>query len=122
MSDLISRAALLESIKRIADVCYMDTKITTMAALADVSSAVLEAPSAGPRWVPVTESLPGTDRFVLGIVNGKYGTITFEKASQLVEYDGSSWWLDGYPNLDAVNVTHWMPLPEGPTGKEPTNG
>lgn len=118
MSDLICRAALLESIKRIADVCYIDTKITTMAALADVSSAVLEAPSAGPRWVPVTESLPDTDRFVLGIVDGKHGHITLENAVQLVEYDGSSWWLDGYPNIDAVNVTHWMALPEGPDRKE----
>ena len=118
MSDLISRAALLESIKRIADVCYMDTKITTMAALADVSSAVLDAPSAGPRWVPVTENLPSTDCFVLGIVNGTYGTITFKNAIQLVEYDGSDWFLDGYPNIDAVNVTHWMPLPQSIDRKE----
>ena len=84
MSDLISRAALLESIKRIANTVYEDPSITTMAALADVSSAVLEAPSVGPRWVSVTENLPGTDRFVLGIVDGKCGSITFEKAIQLV--------------------------------------
>ena len=118
MSDLISRAALLESIKRIANTCYEEPSITTMAALADVSSAVLEAPSAGPRWMPVTESLPGTDCFVLGIVNGKYGNITFKNALQLVEYDGKRWYLDGFPKIGAVNVTHWMALPQGPDEKE----
>ena len=118
MSDLISRAALLESIKRIANTCYDDPSITTMAAIADVSSAVLEAPSVGSCWVSITKSLPGTDCFVLGIVNGTYGNITFENAIQLVEYDGSVWWIDGYPDIDAVNVTHWMPLPQGPVRKE----
>ncbi|MBO5355725.1 MAG: DUF551 domain-containing protein [Clostridia bacterium] len=70
-----------------------------------------------PCWVDAAEELPDTDQFVLGIVNGKYENITFQNAIQLVEYDGKCWYLDGYPQIDAVNVTHWMPLPMGP-GKE----
>ncbi len=117
MSDLISREAIHTKVKQIANVCYNEPAITVMAALSDVCDAILTAPAAV-RWVPVTEALPDTDRFVLGIVDGKYGNITFQNAVQLVEYDGSCWWLDGYPNLDAVNVTHWMPLPKVPNGKE----
>ena len=65
-------------------------------------------------WIPVAASLPEPDRFVLGVVNGTHGGITFKNALQLVEYDGRHWYLDGYPKIGAVRVSHWMPLPPLP--------
>ena len=69
-----------------------------------------------PRWIPVTERVPGIDDgdWVLGVVNGFAYGIVYKNAIVTVEYyENSGCW--SLHDLDAkVAVTHWMPLPEPP--------
>lgn len=82
---------------------------------------IAEAPrvEAFGHWIPVSERFPeNSDRYVLAIVNGKYGNITFHNAIQIADYNKrEGWFVDGYEHLGAVNVTHWMPLPDVPRGE-----
>ena len=59
------------------------------------------------RWVPVTERLPEVGRKVL-ISWTANGEICFDTAFRLIDgWSATHWEL-------SADVTHWMPLPEGP--------
>ena len=65
-----------------------------------------------PEWIPVTERLPSYGDWVLGIgpQNGYY-VCEYRGMSHFV-YGGDSPWFSSKGK--AVNITHWMPLPEPP--------
>ena len=67
-----------------------------------------------PRWIPVSESLPDTEEFVLIIVSGKpRKNITLEHAVELAVYDPNEGWiLEMYPEWCEAEVVAWMPTPE----------
>lgn len=59
------------------------------------------------RWVPVTERLPEVGRKVL-ISWTANGEICFDTAFRLIDgWSATHWEL-------SADVTHWIPLPEGP--------
>lgn len=69
-----------------------------------------------PRWIPVTERLPGIDDgdWVLGVVNGFAHGIVYKNAIVTVEYYENSGCWSLHDSDAKVTVTHWMPLPELP--------
>ena len=66
-------------------------------------------------WISVEERLPEPDVSVLVIANGKpHENITLDGAYELAEYGTDGWILETWPEWMDAQVTHWMPLPEGP--------
>lgn len=66
------------------------------------------------RWIPVTESLPDIDEFVLVIADGKLqSNITCEKAVFLAQYYSDEGWVfDGWPECESLEVKAWMQVPK----------
>jgi hypothetical protein len=58
-------------------------------------------------WIPVTERLPEVDALVLVVVSGGHVT-------PLRRHAQDGFWLHEDGDIDLINVTHWMPLPEPP--------
>ena len=76
-------------------------------AVSDASKADAQIP----KWIPVTERLPESEKCVLvyskdgGVAEGKYNARFNE-------------WVQFRWNVTKLrNVTHWMPLPEPPKGE-----
>lgn len=69
-----------------------------------------------PKWISVEERLPEISDVVLVIASGKpRENIELHDAFLIASFWGDEGWIaDGYEEWDAVNVTHWMPLPEPP--------
>ena len=62
---------------------------------------------AAPRWIPVTERLPKYNTFVIVFAEGIVGEAVLD--------DADYWYWAGTDEYEpAINVTHWMPLPEPP--------
>lgn len=69
------------------------------------------------KWIPVTERLPEGDDDVLAVVHGRpTQNIELIGALHIAAYCGSDagWYVPEYPDWDDPQVTHWMPLPDGP--------
>ena len=69
-----------------------------------------------PKWISVEERLPEISDVVLVIASGKpRENIELHDAFLIASFWGDEGWIaDGYEEWDAINVTHWMPLPEPP--------
>lgn len=70
-----------------------------------------------PPWTPTAERKPESGDFVLGVCTARLSHLSdldFDVA--IVEYDelGDRWFLDGWPEVEGVLVSYWMPLPELP--------
>lgn len=67
-----------------------------------------------PQWIPVTERLPAEGERVLAAVEGAWVGEAYRDMRDV--------WMRSYGTpWDAaigVSVTHWMPLPDAPWGKE----
>ena len=68
------------------------------------------------QWISCKERLPKiVDECVLVRVNGKSGNIMLHDAVEIGEYYGNGEWrLEAYPDIEDLEVTHWMPLPAPP--------
>jgi hypothetical protein len=73
------------------------------------------------KWISVEDRLPEIDSPVLGCVTNSY-SLTGKVSVSTIRYCGIS---DGWETLDGeyvecrlARVTHWMPLPKPPTGKD----
>lgn len=70
-----------------------------------------------PKWISVEEKLPdkADGDWVIGVVNGKIGNVTYIDSVAMVTFDPCEkvWFLDEDPFV-SVKVAHWMPLPEPP--------
>ena len=71
---------------------------------------VEELEASKPRWIPVTERLPGAGEIVL--VYGKRGGIYTAEHNRSARWPGSFWKLNSKSHH--CEPTHWMPLPEPP--------
>ena len=75
-------------------------------------------PSAQPerRWIPCSERLPETDKFVLVSLSGRYKNIGFEHSCEIADYADGEWFINAYPFMMAETANYlieaWMPLPE----------
>ena len=67
-------------------------------------------------WISVKDKLPPNgDKLVLIVVNGKGKNLTFRNAVEIANYTSKDGWiLETFPELENMQVTHWMPLPEPP--------
>lgn len=80
--------------------------------LYDLAIAALERD----RWIsdrpPLQDEATG---YVLAVVDGECGNITFDGALVLAEYDPpyGEWFVDAYPD-GIFKVKAWRPLPEPP--------
>lgn len=69
-----------------------------------IEAAVRDAlADAAPKWTPVTERLPGSERC---LAIGKHWG-----CPAIAQYIDGEWWSYGYRSR---TVTHWMPLPPAP--------
>lgn len=73
------------------------------------------------RWKDARREKPEPGDFVLGVCTARLSHLSdldFDVA--IVEYDevGDRWLLDGWPEVEGVVVSYWMPLPELPEGVE----
>lgn len=76
--------------------------------LSDAADAIEELSK--PKWIPVTEKLPGTGEIVL--VYGKRGGVYTAEHNRSARWPGSFWKLNS--KRHHCEPTHWMPLPESP--------
>ena len=70
-----------------------------------------------PRWIPVTERLPENDCPVLVTYLGFHDRSPRANMLAYIDRDlGWCWWNDDIPDWTpcAVEITHWMPLPQPP--------
>lgn len=66
------------------------------------------------QWIPVTERLPALGERVLAARDGLFvGEAYLSESGAWRRYYGALWVL-----LGCAPVTHWMPLPDAPRGKE----
>ena len=63
-----------------------------------------------PRWIPVSERLPEVDATVLVVIETPRG----QHVSFLSRHKQDGFWTHPDGDVDDINVTHWMPLPEPP--------
>lgn len=64
-------------------------------------------------WIPTAERTPEhSDDFLLVQINGKCKNITFDNAFQLATYTSEGWIVEGYEELEDLNVIAYQPLPE----------
>ena len=117
-NDLISRAALLESLEQHYDLMhrlYVDIHVLGMqSGFKSAIDKVKEFPTvdAAPQWISVQDRLPEdaggavdavlvTDGFLVHMAYFNHGTWYFCESGEMKEEM-------------FYNVTHWMPLPEPP--------
>lgn len=69
-----------------------------------------------PWWRDVREELPEPDELVLAVVSGKpMENLELIHAVQLAEFSRADGWiLTEYLEWKGADVSHWMPLPDGP--------
>lgn len=107
MDDLISRQAAIDAILEMNTenrVSWLDCALDTLDAL----------PSAEPRWIPVTERLPGYGEKVLVTFHNKYiDRTTIGVSSCYVQKEG---FFSDTP-FDYAPIA-WMPLPEPWKGED----
>lgn len=86
------------------------------ALMADALEYIRQLEAQLPKWINVEEGLPEESDIVLVIANGKpRENITLHNAFLMASYWGEEGWIaDGFEGWDALQVTHWMPLPEAP--------
>lgn len=67
-------------------------------------------------WISVKDKLPPNgDELVLVVVHGYRGDIVSMNAVEIGSYTSKDGWiLKTFPELENMQVTHWMPLPEPP--------
>ena len=112
MSDLIDRHALLEEclnhyeVGNIEQNCTMDW----------ICKTVRNFPAA-PRWVRCEEEMPKEYGEYLGHANGDVMFLKFDP-DQRDEWKWTAYDAEGSFSLRMCDITHWMPLPEPPTGTE----
>ena len=96
-----------------AMMCF-DKLNTDAADLIEAQAAEIEKLKAlVPRWIPVKERLPESDKDVLLIVTGKVDNVTLIDAREIGSFNKSEGWiLEMWPEWEDPKVTHWMPLPE----------
>lgn len=89
-------------------------KTQQLAAMTDEIARLREAQ----RWIPVTERVPEMDKQYLCryIFNGHndrpfYQTLDYYAADETPHFQHTM-------GIDGMKVTHWMPLPEAPCGKD----
>ena len=63
-----------------------------------------------PQWIPVEERLPEVLGTVLVVVKTPYGS----HVSVLSRHPQKGFWQHPDGDVDDIDVTHWMPLPEPP--------
>ena len=73
-----------------------------------------ETPTSG--WISVKDRLPeNPDELVLVIANGMYENVALKDAYCMANYcPDEGWVLEMWPDFEAVQISHWMPLPEAP--------
>lgn len=109
MNDLISRGAALDALNGEITVTGRANAEAVLGYTKLIADRIKRLPSAQPeRWIPVTESLPEDNEYVL--VTTAEGGVT----------DAKYWhreriWVKG---LAIVNVTAWMSLPNPWRGEE----
>lgn len=70
------------------------------------------------KWIPVTERLPKEDNF-LAVTKGKLVGEAFIMQGEIYWQEDAVEWDDAEPITE--RVTHWMPLPEPPSGERRTD-
>jgi len=71
------------------------------------------------RWIPAAERKPEEDELVLGVVSAELGPHAWiTDGIAIVEYDETvdQWLLEAWPEVEDVEVSHWMRLPMLPEG------
>lgn len=91
MRDLISREAAIDVVND-CGICIQK---------------ILDLPSAEPKWIPVTEQLPGTTKKVL-IAKRISPDVTVVDTGRY--FDPEKTWYS--KNFEIVNVVAWMPSPK----------
>lgn len=105
MSDLISRQAAIDKLKREEKIFYSPTGLRYLiGAIRDLPSAQPE-----PRWIPCSERLPTTKDDYIITVKDKSLTWT-----DYVEWSADYHWWE----YDDDMVIAWMPLPEPYKGEK----
>jgi hypothetical protein len=66
-----------------------------------------------PRWIPVEERLPEEFATVLVVISTPSGS----HVSFMSRHAQDGFWQHADGDIDEINVTHWMPLPEPPEVK-----
>lgn len=75
--------------------------------LTDSQCALLRNP---PRWIPVSERLPEEFATVLVVISTPSGS----HVSFMSRHAQDGFWQHADGDIDEINVTHWMPLPDPP--------
>ena len=75
----------------------------------------IDPESLRPRWIPVEERLPDTDKDVLVYATAKFIGVSKMAIDKLEEGEQRPIWLYTHGWFE---VTHWMPLPEPPEVSE----
>ena len=65
------------------------------------------------RWIPVEERLPEEFATVLVVISTPSGS----HVSFMSRHSQDGFWQHADGDIDEINVTHWMPLPEPPEVK-----
>jgi len=67
-------------------------------------------------WISVKDKLPPNgDKLVLVVVHGYREDIVPMNAVEIGSYTSEDGWiLETFPDLENMQVTRWMPLPEPP--------
>lgn len=116
MSDLIERKDAINEIEKLKS--KLDTKwlqdICMRNGLIYAQRCVMSLPTVN-RWIPCSEKLPeiGTDVLIFF----PYWKDNPIQVASLMS-DGLGWDICGEFNPAMDRVTHWMPLPEKPSGVE----
>ena len=99
-----------ELVKRLRD--YEESGLFTISPYEAGEAADAIEELSEPRWIPVTERLPGYGDWVLGI-GPKHGYHVCEyRGITHFPYSGDIPWFSAKGRT--LTITHWMPLPEPP--------
>ena len=121
----------------VCDECPYDSAGSTCGDLfGDALALIQQLEAQVPRWISVEERLPeGEDPVLILVKETEHYGLHKEKSKvyycqYLAYWDDEEWyttWCNGCrkitdtanePNADDYEVTHWMPLPEGPKEDE----